>query len=426
MMVGLSNDDNENNNNNDDDDDNDEILQQLREKYLTKDSTMPQYFQQTIPSKSELYDDEELNSLLQLHQELYPTAQEEGEEEGQYQTDEEEQKIQEELSTAGFPPGIHDMVLEVVDQIDTVTESTKVDKHESSTNDDAWIPDSVKERIPEITVIASDVDGTLIGKDKKIHPRTKDAIQKAVQSAFSPIGKLQYFFPATGKSRTGAMNSLGPEIASIVSQCPGVFIQGLYCVLGDKVIFEKKLGAEAIAAAEKLAEASQTSVIAYDGDNLYTTKMTQFVIDVPERFGEPRPIEIPSLSGYTPGFHKVLLCDVDLDKLAEVRVQLETLASEYSSTVTQAIPTMLELLPEGCSKAYGVEQVCQAIGVDPTKQLLALGDAENDVEMLQMASIGVAVGNGSKLAKDAADVVLKETNDEGGAGLAIETFGGLL
>ena len=55
-------------------------------------------------------------------------------------------------------------------------------------------------------------------------------------------------------------------------------------------------------------------------------------------------------------------------------------------------------------------------------QLLALGDAENDAEMLKMAALGIAVGNATPPAKKVADYVMKETNDHGGAGAAIETF----
>jgi len=98
-------------------------------------------------------------------------------------------------------------------------------------------------------------------------------------------------------------------------------------------------------------------------------------------------------------------------------------AKRHNCTVTRAVPTMLELLPPGCSKAAGVRKLCYQLGIDPRTELLAIGDAENDVEMLQMAAIGVAVGNAVQLAKDAADVVLEETNDEGGAGLAMELFG---
>lgn len=221
------------------------------------------------------------------------------------------------------------------------------------------------------------------------------------------------------------MNSLGPELARLLEQCPGVFIQGLYCVVGDTVVFEKKLVTPAIEAAEKLVEKTQTSIIAYDGDDLYTTKVTKSVKDLHEIYGEPMSKEIPSIAGHGPGIHKILICDDDLDKIAEVRMELEALAKENGATVTQALPTMLELLPEGCSKALGVKKLCENLGLDPATDLMAMGDAENDVEMLQLAAVGVCVGNGSKLAKDAADIVLDETSDEGAAGLAIEILAGL-
>mmetsp|Transcript_43352 Transcript_43352/g.101706 ORF Transcript_43352/g.101706 Transcript_43352/m.101706 type:complete len:88 (-) Transcript_43352:189-452(-) len=86
---------------------------------------------------------------------------------------------------------------------------------------------------------------------------------------------------------------------------------------------------------------------------------------------------------------------------------------------------MLEWLPAGCSKANGVSKLCDHLGIDISRELLAIGDAENDAEMLSVAAIGVAVANGCNIAKQAANFVIEETNDMGGAGAAIEKFGGL-
>lgn len=116
--------------------------------------------------------------------------------------------------------------------------------------------------------------------------------------------------------------------------------------------------------------------------------------------------------------------DEDTEMLTKVvRPKLEDLAKRHDVTVTQALPTMLELLPGGCSKAYGVQKLCEALDIDPRSELLALGDAENDAEMLEMACIGVAVGNACPRARSAADFIMTECNDEGGAGLAMELFG---
>ena len=86
---------------------------------------------------------------------------------------------------------------------------------------------------------------------------------------------------------------------------------------------------------------------------------------------------------------------------------------------------MLELLPGGCSKALGVQKLCDELGIEPETQLLAVGDAENDVEMLKMAAIGCAVENANDLATEAADLTVPLSSQNGGAGLAFETIGGV-
>mmetsp|Transcript_2171 Transcript_2171/g.3221 ORF Transcript_2171/g.3221 Transcript_2171/m.3221 type:complete len:433 (+) Transcript_2171:125-1423(+) len=377
----------------------DDILKSLTEKYLGEKPRMPTFKPRT--SKSDLYDDDELSNLLTLHNKLYP----------QNKKDKETEGPRENFSS------LHELVLQAIGEEDALDLDATPNAGSSTYS---WLTEDISRKLPHLKAIASDVDGTLIGSDQTLHPKTKVAIQKAVQSSVSSVGNLEWFFPATGKTRWGAMNSMGPEVADLVSKCPGVFIQGLYCVHNNEVIFEKKLTKDAIIAAEKLVSSSGTSLIAYDGDTLYTTEMTSVVRELNTKWGEPLAKEIPSIAEHTPGVHKILICDLDIEKLSKVRVSLEKLASDNCATVTQAIPSMLELLPHGCSKALGVQKLCQALGVDPSTQLLALGDAENDVEMLQMAAVGVAVGNGCSLAKKAADIVLEETSDEGGAGIAIE------
>lgn len=292
----------------------------------------------------------------------------------------------------------------------------------------------MRARVRKIRAIASDVDGTILSHDQTIHPRTRLALIKSIKSATSKNGKIQHFFPATGKSRKGALDSIGVEIGGMISQsCAGVYLQGLFCVdpRGD-VIFEKKLTQDAIIAAEKLVLETGISIVAYDGDNLYTTDQTDIVIHLSTHYGEPMPVLLPRdddkedirpLSSHEPLMHKLLLMDDDIDKLNNiVRPKLEELAAKHNACVTQALPTMLELLPQGCSKALGVKKVCEALGINPEQDLLAMGDAENDAGMLQMASIGVAVGNASDPARQAADYVVDLSNDKGGVGLIIENF----
>lgn len=77
------------------------------------------------------------------------------------------------------------------------------------------------------------------------------------------------------------------------------------------------------------------------------------------------------------------------------------------------------MLPLGASKGAGVEWVLrELLRVDPA-HVLAMGDGENDIEMLQLAGVGVAMGNAGSRVIQVADLTVP-TNDEDGVAHAIE------
>ena len=372
---------------------------------------------------------------------------------------------------------LQDLIVQTVQDIEsktntttTTTDAVSVDKTEDGDTNDALTTkscqfrtsltrDELLHKVRNIRAMITDVDGTLLSHTPPphLHPTTERAIANAVEAVYSPLHPLQYFFPATGKTRSGAMRSLGPAVANLLQQCPGVYVQGLYCLDDQgKVIFEQKLSHAAIAAVETfVTQLQQTAaapwnltLLAYDGDVIrYNPTMSNGAAHLQEvhaQWGEPSPVPLNarrdpnnstttttmSLSTYGPSFHKLLIMGNDPVVISQtLRPQLEALVATLSSStesecvVTQAIPTMLEILPGGCSKAYGVQQVCEYYGIDVSTQVCTLGDAENDYDMIQMASLGIAVGNAIPALQDVADIVMVETSTEGAAGQAIEFFG---
>lgn len=74
----------------------------------------------------------------------------------------------------------------------------------------------------------------------------------------------------------------------------------------------------------------------------------------------------------------------------------------------------LDLAPEGISKASGLAEVAEKLGVDPAN-VLAIGDGRNDIEMLQWAGRGVAMGQAPDEVKAAADDVTLPVEEDGAA-----------
>ena len=80
----------------------------------------------------------------------------------------------------------------------------------------------------------------------------------------------------------------------------------------------------------------------------------------------------------------------------------------------------IEVIPKGYSKAYGIRLVEEHFGLS-RENTIAIGDGDTDLDMVQYAGIGVAMGNGTEALKAAADFVTKSL-DEDGAAYAIGHF----
>lgn len=81
----------------------------------------------------------------------------------------------------------------------------------------------------------------------------------------------------------------------------------------------------------------------------------------------------------------------------------------------------VDLTPHSGGKAFGLQEVCAAYGLKP-EEVMAFGDADNDISMLQFAGIGVAMGNALEEVKQAADYVTTDI-DQGGIARAMQHFG---
>ena len=75
-------------------------------------------------------------------------------------------------------------------------------------------------------------------------------------------------------------------------------------------------------------------------------------------------------------------------------------------------PAFTDIVAAGNSKAAGMEALCRHFGIRQ-EETLAFGDGGNDIEMLQWAGIGVAMGNADQQVKDHADLVTADVDHEG-------------
>jgi hydroxymethylpyrimidine pyrophosphatase-like HAD family hydrolase len=104
----------------------------------------------------------------------------------------------------------------------------------------------------------------------------------------------------------------------------------------------------------------------------------------------------------------------DPESSAEDFMALATSIGLHGTNYFVGYTAWLDLAPAGVSKASGLEQVCGTLGV-ARADVLAIGDGRNDIEMLQWAGRGVAMGQAPDDVKAVADAVTAGIEDDGAA-----------
>jgi hydroxymethylpyrimidine pyrophosphatase-like HAD family hydrolase len=252
---------------------------------------------------------------------------------------------------------------------------------------DTWGP-------PEL--IALDIDGTIMNFGQPISERVLVAIRKAVASGAHVV-------LATGRS--------------VISARPVVAELGLtgHVVCSDGAIRIDAVSGEVI------------SVHKFDAAAL----VGRLRVLLPEAVfaAEQHPGEETLVTGEFPGFGTHPERVVDHDTLVSTPVSRLTVywggytADELSAKIaTVGIPGVRYLVAvsspwlvavrEGISKASALEELRVELDVPP-EATLAVGDGDNDLEMLRWAARGVAMGQAPDIVKAAADEVTAPVNDDG-------------
>ena len=276
-----------------------------------------------------------------------------------------------------------------------------------------------------IKIIAFYLYGTLLTSQKTIDPRTMAAIEKAKQAGmhiviasgrdkngcrfvYEPLGLEQgpHFLALVNgqilydfeKKEYDLDDVLLPEDGLKIQEvCRKYNVEGIFCCGYDFYSYISRLG--------RIKKTVKTIVRGEPADyGLKAGASHRNFIDLP---------------------YKDIILTQDINKVCLVHSasffdkNLDNLKADLKDyDVLLVGPEWLEIMPKGVSKASALDKIARKLGYT-MENVMAFGDAENDVEMLAKAGIGVAMGNAMDTAKAAANVVTK-TNDENGIGEVID------
>ncbi|KAL6845130.1 hypothetical protein ACP4OV_024625 [Aristida adscensionis] len=273
---------------------------------------------------------------------------------------------------------------------------------------------------PKFKYIFCDMDGTLLNCKSQVSPRNAEALREARSRGVNIV-------VATGKARPAVIDALSMVDLSgrtgIVSESsPGVFLQGLLVYgLEGRELFKQNLDQEVCKEALLYSLEHKIPLVAFSQDQCYSMFEDPLVDSLHYIYHEPKAEIVSSVDQLleTAEIQKVLFLETP-DVISSALRPYWTKAIEGRARVVQAQPDMLEVVPPATSKGNGVKILLDHLCISPD-EVMAIGDGENDIEMLQLASLGVALANGSEKTKAVADVI-GATNDEDGVAQAIYEY----
>ncbi|XP_019083507.1 PREDICTED: uncharacterized protein LOC104752224 [Camelina sativa] len=296
----------------------------------------------------------------------------------------------------------------------------KTAKPQPEKSDDRKEGDDLRLYKPKFSYIFCDMDGTLLNSKSQISEANAEALKEALRRGLKVV-------IATGKSRPGAIRILKTADLTgsdgIVSESsPGVFVQGLL-VYGrqGKEVYRGNLDRDVCRETCLYSLEHRIPLIAFSQDRCLTLFDHPLVDSLHTIYNEPKAEIISSVDQLIAesDIQKVIFMDTTEGVSSVIRPYWSEATGDRANVV-QAQSDMLEIVPPGTSKGNGVKMLLNHLGVSPD-EIMAIGDGENDIEMLELASLGVAMSNGAEKTKAVADVI-GVSNDQDGVADAIYRY----
>ncbi|RTL56638.1 MAG: Cof-type HAD-IIB family hydrolase [Sphingobacteriales bacterium] len=264
-----------------------------------------------------------------------------------------------------------------------------------------------------IKAVFIDIDGTLLRSDHTVSEVTIQTIkqlqEKNVLVVLVSARPLHGILPIS--------KIVGLETA------PTISLNGSYIAQNNKVIFKSSIPTSVTLALHDAVQPYHVTTLYYQENNWFAENSSQYTIaeqkitDVPVTI-QPLSHTIEQWNRENTGPNKIMMI-ADATTIQTIQEKLKALFAETLNMFTSK-PIYLEAMQKDASKAKAVLQLIQEYHIT-TDEIITIGDNFNDLEMIEMAGTGIAMGNAPDAVKAVAKYVT-DTNNNDGVAKAIQHF----
>ncbi|MFC6181283.1 Cof-type HAD-IIB family hydrolase [Lactiplantibacillus daowaiensis] len=257
-------------------------------------------------------------------------------------------------------------------------------------------------------LILSDIDGTLLNDQAEMLPATVTGIRAAVrQGATMVLASAR-----SPKGMWGLAQELGIDSTMIAYN--GALTAKTDAEDQLKVFEERPIDRKVARKLQKLIAKNwpQASINIYSNNDWLAQRNGSW--ERQEAAGIGYPAQITDLASWlakgAAPIHKLLIM-ADASVITAINAKLQTPAFKAIAAY-RSKDTYLEIVAAGVTKAKALEVLIADDQLTPA-DAIAFGDNFNDLAMLHLAGIGVAMGNAPEVVKEVADIVTTDNNHDG-------------
>ena len=261
--------------------------------------------------------------------------------------------------------------------------------------------------------IALDLDGTLTNHEKVVTPRTRQALLKAQDDGAIII--LASGRPTYGIQPVAECLELEKRGGFILSYNGGKIVDAK---TGEEY-FSQYLPDSVIPLLYQYAKEKNYALLGYAGNEIITEMPDDQYVKEESRINKMNVRKVENLLDALEPHPTKLLMTGDPTDMQKAEEELSGIVGNKMS-VFRSAPFFLELVPNGIDKAQSLQRLLGKINLTPA-DMIAFGDGYNDLSMLKLAGVGVAMANAAPEVRAEADYVTL-SNEEDGVAAALNHF----
>lgn len=256
-------------------------------------------------------------------------------------------------------------------------------------------------------IFVSDLDGTLLTRDKKVSPKTKEALKKFIEAG-------NKFAICTGRDINSALsvyNGLGLDIKDsyVIAYNGGQ----IFDVDRGKTVYREGIPIKLVPELLEMAKDYGLHVHTYNDHFILTEKYNECVEFYRRVIKTPLIVAEDIMPFVDVPPCKIICIELhDHEKQDRFRrAVLEKYSDVLDSMYSNAY--YLELIPKSSGKGNALIRLRDMLGIKE-ENVIAAGDGENDISMIKAAGVGVAMINAPENVQQEADIVTETDNDHDG------------